>query len=160
MDSAWKSEKTPGITHRLLQCVTMTLFVLPSHNPRQFPLIQDCSMPLNSCAFNMFAKPVLPCFWQCGKQVFLQDRGIAEVGRDLWRLSSPSLLLTQRSARAGCSGLCLIRFWISPRMESAHFHCSKGMHFGKWKLLDTNYCWATAQAHIELHSWLDPVQKA
>jgi len=79
--------------------------------------------------------------------VFLQNHGIVEVRRDLWRVSSPILLLTLKSARAGCSGLCPISFWLSLGMETVQLHCSEGMHFGTWKLLETTYCSATTQAH-------------
>lgn len=38
-------------------------------------------------------------------------------GRDHWRLSSPAPY-TERSARACCSVSCLVRLWISPRIET------------------------------------------
>lgn len=41
-----------------------------------------------------------------------------EVGRDIWRLPSPTLRLTARSSRAGCSGPCPDGFWVSPWMAS------------------------------------------
>lgn len=61
-------------------------------------------MLLNSCAFNMFAKPVLACFWRwqslkavTANKCFLQNHGVVEVGRDFWRLHSPVLVLGEVS---------------------------------------------------------------
>lgn len=48
-----------SVSRRLCFCYLAIIF-------DKFPQIQDCSMPLNSCAFNMFAKPVLSCFWWYG----------------------------------------------------------------------------------------------
>lgn len=42
---------------------------------------------------------------------------MVEIGRDLWRLSSPILLARSWSSRAGWSAPCSLRLWIYPRME-------------------------------------------
>lgn len=45
-----------------------------------------------------------------------QNHRIAGVGRDLWRSSTP--VLTEGSAKVGCSGSRPVRFWMFPGMET------------------------------------------
>lgn len=47
-----------------------------------------------------------------------QNHRMAEVKRHLWRSSRQIPLFRVGSARTGCSGIYLVVFWISPRLEA------------------------------------------
>lgn len=81
---------------------------------------------------NVFFIPAPQCFcrgknnvvtWEDGKTIRIwgnpavQNRRIAEPGRDPWR-SSATCLHKAGSTQAACLQLCPVGFWASPRMET------------------------------------------
>lgn len=127
-----------GYSQQHKSVLELTLTVLDWRSP--MPLTSFRSVHLTAEEVRSFLGDMHPCFlfpswlerliWLLIREVHpstlrvklrnheSQNHRIIKVGKDLWRLHSLIPLLKAESARTGYSGLCPVRFWLSPRMKS------------------------------------------
>lgn len=76
-----------------------------------------------------------------------QSHRLVEAGRELWRLSSLNPCSKQHQPRTGCSGLCLVRVWISPRLERLL------PLWTPWSWFDESYAHLTCWIMLHRYRW-------